>query len=155
MEACKISLVPSQEEREAALALILETIGEFPYVDEADLANALALLLTPFLRPAIKRHVPLALLDAPKPGTGKGLFSDVVSIIATGTSSAVLTMSDSEEEVQKSITSLLIEGATIITIDNIAGRLQSKHLEAVLTADLWRGRILGQSKMVLVPQRAT
>ena len=155
MEVCKISLVPSRAEREAALALILETIGEFPYVNEADLANALALLLTPFLRPAIKRHVPLALLDAPKPGTGKGLFSDVVSIIATGTSSAVLTMSDSEEEVQKSITSLLIEGATIITIDNIAGRLQSKHLEAVLTADLWRGRILGQSKMVLVPQRAT
>ncbi len=155
MEACKIPLVPSQVEREAALALILETIGEFPYVDEADSANALALLLTPFLRPAIRRHIPLALLDAPKPGTGKGLFSDVVSIIATGASSAVLTMSDSEEELQKSITSLLIEGATIITIDNVTGRLQSKHLEAVLTADLWRGRILGQSKMVLVPQRAT
>jgi hypothetical protein len=155
VEACKVSLDPSRKEREAALALLLEAIGEFPYVDEADLANGLALLLTPFLRPAIKRHVPLALLDAPKPGTGKGLFSDVLAIIATGTSSAILTMSESEEELQKSITSLLIEGTTIITIDNITGRLQSKHLEAVLTADWWRGRVLGQSKMVLVPQRAT
>jgi hypothetical protein len=64
-------------------------------------------------------------------------------------------MSDSDEELQKSITSLLIEGASIITIDNITGRLQSRHLDAVLTSDMWRGRILGVSKMTLVPQRAT
>ncbi len=155
MDACTIPLTPTQAERDAALTLLKETIGEFPYVDEADYANALALLLTPILRQAIKRHVPLALLDAPKAGTGKGLLADVVSLIATGTSSAVLTMSDSDEELQKALTSLLIEGATIITIDNITGRLQSRHLDAALTADMWRGRMLGQSKMVLVPQRAT
>ena len=98
---------------------------------------------------------PLALIDAPKQGTGKGLLSDVVSIIATGNSAAILTMSDSDEELQKLITSLLIEGTTIITIDNITGRLQSRHLDAVLTSDMWRGRILGVSKTTLVPQRAT
>ncbi len=155
MEACKVSLTPTPQEREQALALLLSAIGEFPYVSDADKANALGLLLTPVLRPAIKRHVPLALIDAPKQGTGKGLLSDVVSIISTGNSAAILTMSDSDEELQKAITSLLIEGATIITIDNITGRLQSRHLDAVLTSDMWRGRILGVSKMTLVPQRAT
>jgi primase-polymerase (primpol)-like protein len=155
IESCQVPFNPSQAERAAALAVILEAIGEFPYVDEADLANALALLFTPFLRPAIKRHVPLALVDSPKPGTGKTLLADVVSLLATGTNAAVLTMSDSHEELQKSITALLIEGTTIITIDNITGSLQSKHLEAVLTADMWRGRILGQSRMVFVPQRST
>jgi hypothetical protein len=155
IETCQVPCNPSHAQRETALAVILEAIGEFPYVDEADLANALALLLTPFLRPAIKRHVPLALVDSPKAGTGKTLLADVVSLLATGTNAAVLTMSDSHEELQKSITALLIEGATIITIDNITGSLQSKHLEAVLTADMWRGRILGQSRMVFVPQRAT
>jgi hypothetical protein len=155
MEICKVPLTPSRSEREAALALMLEGIGEFPYAEEADLANGLGLLLTPFLRPAIKRHVPLALLDAPKPGTGKGLFADVLAIIATGASAPILTLSDSQEELQKSITSLLIEGATVISIDNVTGRLQSKHLEAVLTAELWRGRLLGHSKMVFVPQLAT
>ena len=155
MEICKVPLAPSRSEREAALALMLEAIGEFPYAEEADLANGFGLLLTPFLRPAIKRHVPLALLDAPKPGTGKGLFADVLAIIATGASAPILTLSDSQEELQKSITSLLIEGATVISIDNVTGRLQSKHLEAVLTAELWRGRLLGHSKMVFVPQLAT
>ncbi|MBA2680226.1 MAG: hypothetical protein H0U76_17745, partial [Ktedonobacteraceae bacterium] len=155
MEHCKVPLKPTEQEREKALALLWSTIGEFPYVSDADKANALGLLLTPILRPAIKRHVALALIDAPKQGTGKGLLSDVVSIIATGTSAAILTMSDNDEEVQKLITSLLIEGTTIITIDNLTGRLQSRHLDAVLTSDMWRARILGVSKTTMVPQRAT
>ncbi len=155
MEACKVALKPSVKEREEALSLLLSTIGEFPYVSDADKANALALLLTPILRPALKRHVPLALIDAPKQGTGKGLLSDVVSLIATGNCAAILTLSENEEELQKLITSLLIEGTTIITIDNITGRLQSRHLDAALTSDMWRGRILGASKMALVPQCAT
>lgn len=109
MGDCKVSLNPTPQEREAALALIWDTIGQFPYVSEADKANALGLLLTTILRPAIARHVPLALLDAPSQGTGKSLLSDVVSVIATGSSAAILTMSDSEEELQKAITSLLLE----------------------------------------------
>ena len=155
METCQVSRKPTKQERDDALALLWSTIGEFPYVSDADKANALGLLLTPIVRPAIKRHVALALIDAPKQGTGKGLLSDVVSIIATGKSAAILTMSDNDDEVQKVITSLLIEGASIITIDNIAGRLQSRHLDAALTSDMWRARILGTSKTTLVPQRAT
>lgn len=155
MDTCKVPSNPTQKNIADALALIEDAIGEFPYVDEADKANAYAVLLTPLLRHAIPRHVPMALIDAPKQGTGKGLLADTVSIIATGSSSPVLTMSDSEEELQKSLTSLLMQGATIITIDNIAGRLQSRHLDAVLTADHWRGRVLGESRMVTVSQRAT
>ncbi|GCE06127.1 bifunctional DNA primase/polymerase [Dictyobacter aurantiacus] len=155
MRACTVPASPTREERDAALALIMDAIGQFAYVEQADKANALGLCLTPLVRPAIKRHVPLALIDAPKQGSGKGLYSDVVSTIATGNSAAILTLSDSDEELQKTITSLLVEGATIVTIDNITGQLQSRHLDAVLTSDMWRGRILGQSKMTYVPQRAT
>ncbi|GHO82982.1 hypothetical protein [Dictyobacter formicarum] len=155
MPKITVPMSPTREEREAALACIWDAIGEFAYASEADKANALGLLLTPIARPAIQRHIPLALLDAPKRGTGKGLLSDVASIIATGSSSSVLTMSENPDELQKSITALLIEGATVITIDNIVERLQSKHLDAVLTADWWKGRILGVSKMARVPQRAT
>ncbi len=154
MKACKVPENPTQTDIAHALATIDEAIGEFPYVTQADRANAYGCLLTPLVRPVL-RHVPLALIDAPKQGTGKGLLNDVVSTTATGSSAAILTLSNSDEELQKSITALLIEGLTIITIDNIAGKLQSKHLDGVLTADTWRGRILGQSKMVKAPQRAT
>lgn len=154
MKFCKVPSNPTRRDIAAALAVIDDAIGEFPYADLADRANAYGCLLTPFIRPSV-RHVPLALIDAPKQGTGKGLYSDVVSTVATGSSSAILTLSDSDEELQKSITALLIEGVTIITIDNIAGKLQSKHLDGALTSDIWRGRILGLSKFAKVPQRAT
>jgi hypothetical protein len=155
MEECLVPENPTPEEREAALALIWQAFGEFPYAGEADRANALALLLTPIVRPAIKRHVPMALADAPKRGTGKGLLCDGVTIVAAGDTAPILTMSENADELQKSITALLMEGATIIIIDNITERLQSKHLDAVLTSDIWRSRILGASKMTRVPQRAT
>lgn len=156
MAAFHVPTHPTAAERQAALALLHETIGEFPYVDAADYANALALLLTPLVRPAIARHVPLALLDAPKPGTGKGLYADVVALIATGNTVAVLTAPDNDEEWDKRITALLLQGRTLICIDNLPnGHLQSAKLEAVLTADLYEGRMLGQSAMVKTPHRAT
>ena len=48
METCKVPLNPTPQERENALALLLSAFGEFPYVSDADKANALGLLLTPF-----------------------------------------------------------------------------------------------------------
>jgi hypothetical protein len=155
MDACRVPDDPTEAQRDAALALIWKAFGEFPYASLADRANALALLLTPMVRPAIPRHVPMALADAPKRGTGKGLLCDGITIIAGGDTAPILTMSDNGDELQKSITALLMEGATIIVIDNIIERLQSKHLDAVLTSDTWRSRILGVSKMTKVPQRAT
>ena len=155
MEACRVPLKPTQADIDAALALIWDTIGEFPYVGIADKANALGLLLTPIMRPAIRRHIPLCLIDAPKQGTGKGLFSDCVSIIATGETASILTAPDNEAEWDKRITAILMQGRTVITIDNLAGKLQSSTLDGTLTADTKEGRILGQSAMVRVPNRAT
>jgi hypothetical protein len=154
MATCTIPLAPTRAEQQAALDLIWSAIGEFCYATAADRANALGLLLTPLVRPAIKRHILLALLDAPKPGTGKGLLADVISIIATGKSTAILTMPKNEEEWEKRITALLLQGRTIITIDNVKDALYSSALEAVLTADIHEGRVLGQSTMVKVPHRA-
>jgi hypothetical protein len=71
---------PTREDVEQALARIWQAIGEFPYVSAAERANALALLLTPLLRYVIKRYVPLALIDAPKQGTGKGLLTDFIAV---------------------------------------------------------------------------
>src|SRR5262249_48623515 len=121
----------------------------------ADQANALALLMTPLLRPAIRQHIPLALLDAPKQGTGKGLYSNVVSLIATGSTAAILTAPERDEEWDKRITALLMQGRTIITIDTLPGKLQSSKLDAVLTSEVYEGRILGQSTMVKTANRAT
>ncbi len=80
---------PMSDDIEAARNLINEAIGEFPYADEASRANIYGLLLTPILRPAYCGCTPIALIDAPKAGTGKSLLVDTVSTIATGRPSAM------------------------------------------------------------------
>ena len=83
---------PSAKDIKQALDFLLETIGEFPYVDAASRANALALLLTPLIRQAIQGVVPIALIDAVNQGTGKSLLSDVISLIPTGRTASMATM---------------------------------------------------------------
>ena len=73
MKLAPIPEAPTRAQVEQALRRIFSIIGEFPYVSQADRANTLGLLLTPLLRYAFSGHVPLALVDAPKQGTGKGL----------------------------------------------------------------------------------
>jgi hypothetical protein len=124
-------------------------------VDDASWANTMALLLTPVVRPVIRGHVPLALIDAPRAGTGKGLLNDAVALIATGRQSSIMTAPREEEEWRKKITSALVDGGTMITIDNVEYMINSSSLAAALTASIVQDRVLGSMRMVRVPQRAT
>jgi hypothetical protein len=130
-------------------------LGDFPFVDSASRANALALLLTFVLRPAILGPVPLAIIDKPGPGTGASLLAEAVSTIATGRPAAMMTVPREEDEWRKKITAALLAGATAITIDNVVYSLASVHLAAALTSRTWEDRILGRSELARLPQRAT
>ncbi len=146
---------PTAEDIIQARALIDEVIGEFPYQNEASLANAIALLLTPLIRQSIEGHVPLALIDATRPGTGKSLLAETIAIIATGRKATMMVAPYDDDEWRKRIASTLAEGATIITIDNIKARLQAASLDSALTSHTIKERILGQSRNGVYAQRAT
>jgi DNA polymerase-1 len=150
-----LTLTPTPEDIQRALALLDEAIGEFPYVDDASKANALALLLTPILRTAIAGPVPLALVDAPQAGTGKSLLTRVLALIATGRSAAIMTAPAGDEEFRKKITATLLSGTSLILLDNVEAPLLAGSLAAALTTDTWSDRILGQSAMVTLPQKVT
>jgi primase-polymerase (primpol)-like protein len=146
---------PTAEQIAEALAIIQEPISEFPFADTASRANTLAAMLTPVVRHAIGGHVPLALFDKPRAGTGASLLADVISLIATGRRAGMMTAPRKEEEWQKSILSVLVDGASVITIDNIEYTLQSPSLASAITSYFVQGRPLGQTAMIRVPQRAT
>jgi hypothetical protein len=146
---------PSEAHLRRARELIEEIIIDFPFPDEASRANALALLLTPILRPAIVGPVPLALVNSPKQGTGKSLLARVTAMIATGVEATLMAAGHDEEEWRKKITATLWSGATIIPIDNIEGVLDSASLAMALTSAMWKDRILGHSEMITIPQLAT
>jgi hypothetical protein len=149
----EISAHPTKLDIAQAVAFLVGFLGDFPYETKADAANAFGLLITIVIRHLV-RHVPLALIDATKQGVGKGLLTDLMAIIATGRTAASVTQCSSDEEWDKKLTALLISGATMIPIDNVEGTLRSPILSKILTSDYHNGRILGLSKMVLVPQRA-
>jgi hypothetical protein len=146
---------PTDVEVIEAMNLINEVIRDFPFESHACYANAVALLLTPIIRQAINGHVPLALIDATRPGTGKSLLAEAVAMIATGRPAAMMSAPYDDDEWRKRIASTLAEGATIIVIDNVKGTIASASLDAALTSFVVKERILGRSKNGIYPQRAT
>jgi hypothetical protein len=146
---------PSREDVQRSLALLDDAFGDFPYVDEASHANMLALLLTCVVRQSFKGHVPLSLIDAPRAGTGKTLAVEAVSQITTGRTAALMSAPAGDEEFRKRLTSVLMDGPTVVTIDNVENKLSSPSFASVLTAHNWHDRMLGTTGMVTLPQRAT
>ena len=146
----------TREDVDAAVEFITEAIGEFPFADNASRANAFGLLLTPILRPALgSACTPLALIDAPKAGTGKSLLVDVFSTITTGRPGGMTPYPCTDEEMEKQIGASLMGGRPIICFDNLEGVLRSPALALALTAKDFDKRILGFSENMMVPNNAT
>ncbi len=140
---------------EARALLLDDCLHDFPFADtRAGRAHAVALILQPFVRNMIQGATPLYLIEAPTRGTGKGLLSDVVNIIAAGDVAGVMHLPRDGAELEKRITAALLDGARVLMLDNVT-TLEGDALAAVLTARMWQGRILGRSQMVLVPNDAT
>jgi len=128
--------------------MITGVIADFPFVDAASRANAIASMLTPICRPAIKDPTPLALYDATTQGTGKTLLSEVVSLITSGREGALFSAPRDAEEWRKQLTSVLREGSTVVVIDNVNYRLDSGDLCKALTETTHGDHILGQSQTI-------
>jgi len=144
---------PTGDHVEVAVQTVYDVIAEFPFVDQASRANAMASMLTPVCRPAIKGPTPLALYDATTQGTGKTLLSEVVSLIVSGRESALFSAPRDAEEWRKQLTSVLREGPPVVVIDNVMYRLDSGDLCKALTATTHGDRILGQSQTISLPVR--
>jgi hypothetical protein len=145
---------PTDEEVSFARKLLLDDwLGDMPFASEADRANALALVLTPFVRGHLD-VVPLAVVDGLQMGVGKNLFADVVHILATGSAAVPLPFSDEDEEVRKLITSAFRGGADLFVFDE-AHAIDSAQLARALTAATYTDRQLGVSHTLEFPNQVT
>jgi putative DNA primase/helicase len=151
-----VSDQPSPAEVAAARRVLLdELLVDFPFHDAASRAHIVALLLLPFVRELINGPTPQHLVDAPTPGTGKGLLSDIAALIATGREAGKTPAPKTDEEWRKRITSQLMHGSNLIITDNLAEKLDSASLAAALTTTEWEDRKLGVNMLIQVPNRAT
>ena len=146
---------PGREHIQNALDVLDAAIGEFPYVDAASYANALAALLTPIIKPAINAPAPMGVLDAPQPGTGKSLLCDVIAIVATGHAAEMFSAPKDEDEWRKVITTALMSGTAVVIFDNITRPLENGDLCSVLTANIWADRAMKTHNKIALPVKAT
>lgn len=144
---------PTEQDIKKAVDLVKGFVQDYPFVEESDRANLLGLWMTIITR-HIVRHVPLALINGNTPATGKGLMTDQTALIGTGGTASSISECKDDTEWRKQITSILMAGATMVSIDNVDYTLKSSVLAKVLTSDTHNDRVLGQSKMVNSPQKA-
>lgn len=142
---------PEEADVEAALKLITEVIGDFPYADQASLANTLALAMTPIMREVIHGPVPLAAIDKPTPGTGATLLIETLALATSGSEPGALGAVEDDNEMRKQITAKMRSGERWLLLDNVNVELKSASLARALTAGVWEDRILGVSKTLRVP----
>ncbi|MBZ0236387.1 MAG: hypothetical protein K8M05_28925 [Deltaproteobacteria bacterium] len=155
LAALEVPDIPSCDDVEQARSLLVdELLVDFPFADASDRAHAVAAFVMPFIRSLVGDCTPIHLVEAPSPGSGKTLIADLVAIVASGKNVQPTTLSRSDEEMRKRITSLLLCGARIILLDNVTGELASAQLAAAITATTWADRLLGRSEYVHVENRA-
>ena len=149
--------IPVRLDIAEARRLLLEAICDFPFTDQASRAHAVALMLLPFIRRAIKdAPTPLHIIESPTPGSGKGRLADLVAVINTGEPCNPTTLSASSAENRKKFTSLMVVGVSIILLDNIPQNctLNDPALASVLTSTQPTDRLLGSNQMLSLNNQA-
>jgi hypothetical protein len=162
---------PSHADAEAALGLLRQTFGTFPFgdaprrwdatleVDVIDITKPpgldestfLVALLTAVCRPSLWL-APGMLVTAPAvsgAGSGKGLLVRAICTIAFGVRPRAFTTGSERQELDKRLAAELIEAQPALFLDNANGiALRSDTLASVLTERPARVRLLGQTRMV-------
>ncbi|WP_422001942.1 hypothetical protein [Roseovarius mucosus] len=161
----KVPKHPTQLDIDNALEKLLDLFGDFPFDGEkcrpggktleadevpASMANMLAALLTPFCRPMIRGPLPLAFVSKPKVATGASLLAEGLYRLAAGISEPSAAFPSTEEERGKVIFSAQRQQKPYLWFDNVSGEITSDTLAVVLTARIFEGRVLGQSRMATV-----
>jgi hypothetical protein len=138
---------PTRADVAAAVATLDDVIHDFPFETPAHRSAWFSGLLTPLAWFAFAGPAPLFLIDANIRAAGKGLLADVIALITTGRRFPVMSYTADREELRKRITTLATEGDRMVLLDNLAGAVGNDILDAALTADRWKDRLLGGNRV--------
>jgi len=145
---------PNLSDAKKALELLNEPFKSFPFKSDSDLSTVIAAILTGLTRHSFD-NAPLFLITSPKMGTGKGLIISAIAQLVTGHPASVMSQASDANEDRKRLMSLLLEGDSIICIDNIEKNFSSDALCSILTMPTFKDRLLGKSQMVSASTQAT
>lgn len=166
---------PSRTNASRALLTIRELFSTFPFADAARItAHDLDVvdldqppkdaetaflngLITAIAKPSLDL-TPALLVTAPDvsgAGSGKGLLINAICAIAYGAPPAAFTAGSAPGELDKRITSALIEAGNAVFLDNVnATALRLDTLASVVTERPAWGRVYGETRMALLNSTA-
>ena len=144
---------PTRADAVRSASALLELVQDFPFAAMHHRAAWLAALLTAFARFGFKGPTPLFLYDANTAGAGKSLLCDIIAVLATGRPMSRVAWPDDDNEVRKTLLSLAVADDRFCLWDNIGEGclLGGPALDNALTAEHYKGRLLGTTQMVDVP----
>jgi hypothetical protein len=137
---------PTKEQARAALDMLIDLLSEFPFAQPIDRSVALAGLLTAHVRGALPT-APIFLMRADTPGTGKSYLVDVFAMLSTGRLCPVITASKNAEETEKRLSTVLLDGSNIVSLDNVMHDLGGELLCQISERPVIKVRVLGRSEM--------
>ena len=145
---------------EEAKKLLLMMYKEFPFQDHQDYVNALAALLTPFLRGLYTNfnvRSPIFFYIANRERTGKDYCAGITGMLYEGCALEEPPISGSEnkgsnreEELRKKLLSSFISGRKRLHFANNKGFINNSTFEQVTTATVYSDRLLGRNDIVSV-----
>ena len=145
---------PTRRDAEDALQVLQALLVEFPFVSGASQSVALSAILSVVARGALEA-VPLHLFRAATPGTGKSYLADVVSAITNGRPCPAFAWKSDQVEAEKGLTSLLLAGFPLISIDNVNGQLSGDLLSQAIERPIVQVRRLGVSEIFEIMNAVT
>ena len=150
-----VPICPSEGDVKRAKETIAEILCDFPFIGESEMANAVSLYLSRFVCGMISGPVPVYIIEAPSPGTGKTLLAQVLAYPPTGKIIEAMGEGRNDEEMRKRITAKLMNFPNFVFIDNIQHQIAYSSLASAITAGQWEDRIIGESRTVVVPVNST
>lgn len=82
------------------------------------------------------------------------LYASLFGAVVSGEEPTPMSASmDDDDELRKTIVAVLSEGERVLLLDNIVGEIGPASMAVLATSDTFRGRILGQSRMLRLPNR--
>ena len=139
--------------------IINEMFSEFCFKEEEDKINAIAALLTPFLKGLFKgfnTRTPVPFYIANRERAGKDFLAGITGIVYEGAaleeppiSSNENSKTNSSEELRKKILSAMIAGRKRLHFSNNKGFINNAVFESVVTSSQYSDRMLGRNETLV------
>jgi hypothetical protein len=130
-------------------------LADFPFATDIDEAGAVSALLTGIQRRMFDSNegCPGFLTTAPVQSSGKTAFFQLLFALVWGRTASATNWSSSEEELNKHILAILLEGHGGVLFDNLeeGGQVESNTLARAMTSPKFTGRFLGENREATVP----